>query len=267
MKDIQDSHLEFVARHFDASALSTWKAWRSVRKRISAPRYTLGYIVAACAVAAAIVAGVFVFSSDSFKRTTVKAEAVARTVILPDRSQVTLAPGATMSFNRHRFAHKDRSVRQTGRVYYEVERNEALPFEVHTSAALVRVLGTSFQVNENDDGTNVDVLSGRVLFAAASEDSEGIELTRGMHAELRDGSSSPELTDAATMNPAAWATHHFIYNDAPLEAVLEDLSSAFGRTLVCDRPEHRLNGDFHADSLEDAVIIIETALDVKLTVL
>ena len=266
MKEIQDGHLEFVSRHFDASALSARKAWRSVRKRVSAPRYTIGYIMAACAVTAAIVTGVFLFSTDSFNRTTVKAEAVARMVILPDRSQVTLAPGATLSFNRHRFAHKDRSVCQTGRIYYEVERNEALPFEIHTSAALVRVLGTSFQVNENADWTSVDVLSGRVLFAAA-EEGEGIELTRGMHAELYDGSKTPELTDAATMNPAAWATHHFIYNDAPLEAVLEDLSSAFGRTLVCDRPGHRLSGDFHADSLEDAVSIIETALDVKLTVL
>jgi ferric-dicitrate binding protein FerR (iron transport regulator) len=68
MKEIQDGHLEFVSRHFDASALSTRKAWRSVRKRVSAPRYTIGYIVAACAVTAAIVAGVFLFSSDSFNR-------------------------------------------------------------------------------------------------------------------------------------------------------------------------------------------------------
>ena len=266
MKEIQDGHLEFVARHYDASALSTRKAWRSVRKRISAPRFIHAYMMAACA-AAIVVAGVFIFSSDSFNRTTVTAGAVAHKVVLPDGTRLTMAPGATLSYHRRRFAHKDRRVVQTGRVYYEVEHDEALPFEVHTSAALVRVLGTRFQVDEGAAWTSVDVVSGRVLFAASCEGGKGLELTHGMHAELVAGLLVPEMTDAVTMNPAAWATHHFIYDDTPLEAVLEDLSSAFGRTLVCDRQGRRLSGDFHADCLEDAVNIIETTLDVKLRVL
>lgn len=266
MKAIQDEHLEFVARHYDNSALSTRKAWRNVRNLVSAPRLNYGYIMAALATAAVILV-VLILNSDRYNRTTIAAETVAHTVILPDQTKLTMAPGASLSYDRRRFAHKDRSVIQTGKVYYDVERNETLPFEVHTTDAMVRVLGTSFQIDESAERTSVDVVSGRVFFAASCDIGNGLELTNGMHAEICDGLLLPELSEAVTMNPAAWATHHFVFDDAPIEAVLEDLSSAFGRTIVCDLDEHRLSGDFYADSLEEAVSIIETTLDVKLRVL
>ena len=182
--------------------------------------------------------------------------------------QKTLLPGTTtVTQAMDEIFPPDRSVIQTGKVYYDVERNETLPFEVHTTDAMVRVLGTSFQIDESAERTSVDVVSGRVFFAASCDIGNGLELTNGMHAEICDGLLLSELSEAVTMNPAAWATHHFVYGDAPIEAVLEDLSSAFGRTIVCDLDGHRLSGDFYADSLEEAVSIIETTLDVKLRVL
>lgn len=267
MIEIQDDHLEFVAKRFVAGALNPLKAWRNVRKRISRPRIQYGYILAAGVAAAAIIIGVFAFNPDRYNQTTVAAEATARTVILPDRTRATLAPGATLSINRRRFAHKDRTVKQDGKVYYDVEYNEALPFEVRTAGAFVRVLGTVFQVDGSSDYTSVDVVSGRVLFTSVSKDSEGIVLTRGMHAGLHAGSLKPELSEASSMNPAAWANHQFVYDDAPLDAVLQELSSVFGRTVTCPQQGRALNGEFHAETLEDAVGIIEAALGLKLTVL
>lgn len=266
MKEIQDEHLLFVAGHFEAGAFNTCKAWKNVSKRISIRHYLPGYILAASAMAAAIVLGVLVFTSDSFNRTTVPAKATAHTIILPDQTRATLAPGATLSFHKRRFAHKDRDIRQSGKVYYDVERNEAMPFEIHTSEALVRVLGTSFQVDASAVQTAIDVVNGCVFFAASSAVNEGIELTRGMHAELQAGALKPALVEAASMNPSAWATHHFIYDDAPLESVLEELSTVFGHIITCEQQNRRLSGEFSAESLEEAVSLIEATLDINLTV-
>ena len=171
-----------------------------------------------------------------------------------------------LSFHKRRFAHKDRDIRQSGKVYYDVERNEAMPFEIHTSEALVRVLGTSFQVDASAVQTAIDVVNGCVFFAASSAVNEGIELTRGMHAELQAGALKPALVEAASMNPSAWATHHFIYDDAPLESVLEELSTVFGHIITCEQQNRRLSGEFSAESLEEAVSLIEATLDINLTV-
>lgn len=265
MKEIQDGHLLFVSRHFEPGALKPRKAWRSIRKRISCPSWRLGYSLALAGAIAAVLLGVFIFTSDRYNRTVISADATAKTAILPDRSQVTLAPGSSLSFHKRHFAHKDRDVRMSGKLYYDVERNEALPFTIYSSEAVITVLGTCFQVEENLTCTSVDVISGRVRFASASDGGDAVELTRGMHAELPAGGVHPEVTTAAALNPAAWATHHFIYDDAPLEDVLDELSAVFGRKASCTAQGRRLSGEFSADSLEDAVSLIEATLDVKVT--
>ena len=267
MKDLKDTHLDFVTRYFEAGALNTRKAWKKVRGSLSHAGWHYGYVWGLAAALAAVVLGVFIFRSVEPGRSTISAEAAARTVMLPDLTQATLAPGATLQFNRRRFAHKDRALSQSGTVFYDVTRNEGLPFEISTADALVRVLGTSFMVADSPGLTTVDVVSGRVQFGAKADGSRHVVLTQGMHAQLASGASAPEVKEASTPNPAAWATHHFVYNDTPLEEVLKEIGSVFGRRISCDEGGRCLSGEFSADNLEDAVSLIEATLDIKLKLL
>ncbi len=267
MKEIQDEHLNFVARHFEPGALRTREAWRRVKKRLTSTRFNYGYILAVSAVAAALAIGVFLFNSDSHSSTTVSAGTVARTVILPDNTTAVLAPESSVSFHQKRFAHKNRDVRMTGKVYFDVSRREDLSFRIEASDALVTVLGTHFQVTVTEDATLVDVVEGKVSLAASSALSEGLVLTDGMHAELLRGAPAPSVVSAGYLNPAAWATHRFIYNDTPLEDVLEDLGACFGCKLTCDAIGRRLTGEFRADTVREAVTVVEDALGVKIDLL
>lgn len=54
----------------------------------------------------------------------------------------------------------------SGKVYFNVHRDESAPFSIDAGNGFVRVLGTQFQVCRNDSSVRVDVSSGKVLFAA-----------------------------------------------------------------------------------------------------
>jgi len=278
MKEIQEDILRFVAQNWKAGRFGPKQAWRRFRateeaaepaRRPAFGRPVWGYALV-CALAA-LVLGLFLFRPAP--RTVIPAAAGVQAVVLPDGSRATLAPGATLSFRRHGFGRRDRSVSQTGKVFYAVVRNEAVPFEITADKGFVRVLGTRFQVETDSLGTAVDVVDGRVLFAAAPSgarksvrEEDGVILTRGMHAELAPGATVPGLSEAESANPAAWATHVFRYENTPLEEVLHELSSHFGRTLRTDAHDRRLTGEFEGEELDEIVSLIESALDIHIVI-
>lgn len=278
MKEIQEDILRFVAQHWKAGRFEPDRAWRRFRvtEKATGParrpvfgRPVWGYALASAL--AVLVLGLFLFRPAP--RTVIPAAADIRTVVLPEGTHATLAPGATLSFRRHGFGRRDRDVTQTGKVYYSVERNESLPFEITVSEAFVRVLGTRFQIETDDTGTAVDVVDGRVLFAAAPSgvrktvrEEDGVILTRGMHAKLAPGVTVPALSEAEHANPAAWASHLFRYQDTPLSEVLQELSSNFGRTLSTDQPDRRLTGEFEGTDLQEILPLIEEALNLTISI-
>jgi transmembrane sensor len=278
MKEIQEDILRFVAQHWKAGRFEPERAWRRFRvtEKATGParrpvfgRPVWGYALASAL--AVLVLGLFLFRPAP--RTVIPAAAGVQAVVLPDGSRATLAPGATLSFRRHGFGRRDRAVAQTGKVYYSVERNESLPFEIMASDAFVRVLGTRFQIETDDTITAVDVVDGRVLFAAAPSgarksvrEEDGVILTRGMHAELTPGATVPGLSEAESANPAAWATHVFHYENTPLEEVLRELSDHFGHALRTDARDRRLTGEFEGEELEGIVSLIESALDIHIVI-
>ena len=278
MKEIQEDILRFVAQRWKAGRFDPERAWRQIRQKGGTPvrrpgsqafRPVWGYALASAF--AVLVLGVFLFRPAPL--TVIPAAAGVQAVVLPDGSRATLAPGATLSFRRHGFGRRDRAVAQTGKVYYSVERNESLPFEITASDAFVRVLGTRFQIETDDTGTAVDVVDGRVLFAAAPSgvrktvrEEDGVILTRGMHAELAPGATVPGLSEAESANPAAWATHVFHYENTPLEEVLRELSDHFGHTLRTDARDRRLTGEFEGEELGEIISLIESALDIHIVI-
>lgn len=267
MKEIQEEQLRFVARHWKAGRFNPRRAWRRLRalgtfrssghhSGMPLPRWALATAVAA------VVTGLFLFYRDPM--TVVPATATVQTVVLPDGSQASLAPGASLSFRRHGFGRRDRSARMTGRIFFCVARNESLPFEITAEEGFVRVLGTRFQVEADSSGTAVDVVDGRVLFCAVQAQ-DGLILTKGMHAELPSGAVMPTLDEPATPNPAAWATHTFIYDNTPLEDVLRELSAHFGHPLGSDERDRKLTGEFESDDLTEIISLIESALDIHIS--
>jgi ferric-dicitrate binding protein FerR (iron transport regulator) len=84
-------------------------------------------------------------------------------IFLPDGTSVWLNAQSSLKYDQS-FGKKTREVLLEGEAYFEVVRNETLPFLVKASKTIVRVLGTSFNVKAYPDENFIEttVIQGKV---------------------------------------------------------------------------------------------------------
>lgn len=266
MKTNEDRMIDFVAKSYEENRFDPKKALArsqngSLRRSLSLSKRTVMLKrIAGVAVAAAV--GIFLYLSWLTSWTGYAAYDIAQTFTLPDSSSVTLAPGSTLSLQKHK---DKRLVQMTGKVYFNVRHDDRAPFRVDAGSGFVKVLGTRFQVDSRDP-ISVSVVSGKVLFSAIRSGEEALILTKGQSAVLDPAASKPVEITPKHPNPAAWATGEFIYDNTPLPEVLSELSEYYDVTLVAFDAGHSsgesrsLSGEFSTSSLQEILNLINSAL-------
>lgn len=266
MKTNEDRVIDFVAKSYEENRFDPKKALArsqngSLRRSLSLSKRTV-MLKRIAGVAAAAAVGIFLYLSWLTSWTEYAAYDIAQTFTLPDSSSVTLAPGSTLSLQKHK---DKRLVQMTGKVYFNVRHDDRAPFRVDAGSGFVKVLGTRFQVDSRDP-ISVSVVSGKVLFSAIRSGEEALILTKGQSAVLDPAASKPVEITPKHPNPAAWATGEFIYDNTPLPEVLSELSEYYDVTLVAFDAGHssgesrRLSGEFSTSSLQEILNLINSAL-------
>lgn len=266
MKTNEDRMIDFVAKSYEENRFDPRKALArsqngSLRRSLSLSKRTV-MLKRIAGVAAAAAVGIFLYLSWLTQWTGYAAYDIAQTFTLPDSSSVTLAPGSTLSLQKHK---DKRLVQMTGKVYFNVRHDDRAPFRVDAGSGFVKVLGTRFQV-DSQDPISVSVVSGKVLFSAIRSGEEALILTKGQSAVLDPAASKPVEITPKHPNPAAWATGEFIYDNTPLPEVLSELSEYYDVTLVAFDAGHssgesrRLSGEFSTSSLQEILNLINSAL-------
>lgn len=266
MKTNEDRMIDFVAKSYEENRFDPKKALArsqngSLRRSLSLSKRTV-MLKRIAGVAAAAAVGIFLYLSWLTSWTDYAAYDIAQTFTLPDSSSVTLAPGSTLSLQKHK---DKRLVQMTGKVYFNVRHDDRAPFRVDAGSGFVKVLGTRFQVDSRDP-ISVSVVSGKVLFSAIRSGEEALILTKGQSAVLDPAASKPVEITPKHPNPAAWATGEFIYDNTPLPEVLSELSEYYDVTLVAFDAGHssgesrRLSGEFSTSSLQKILNLINSAL-------
>ncbi|MGB0524404.1 MAG: FecR family protein [Flammeovirgaceae bacterium] len=97
---------------------------------------------------------------EVFSNRTASEQAVA----LADGTQVTLAAGSELTYPKS-FDGTTRTVNLKGAAFFDVIRDENKPFMITTKAAHVHVLGTSFNLDAQDDQVELKVKTGKVAFS------------------------------------------------------------------------------------------------------
>jgi len=154
----------------ESSVDAAWaKALQELKPRASR-RIPLA-VLAAAAVAIALIGGRAVLRRAPQLREVATAAAQRAVVRLRDGTQVTLAPKSRLRYAPD-YGKADRDVYLDGEAYFQVVRDERLPFRVHTAASLTEDLGTAFVITAYADQitTEVVVAEGRVALRRALPD-------------------------------------------------------------------------------------------------
>jgi transmembrane sensor len=242
-------------------ALPVWVRWaRAFGRTLARPAPIVGGLVAAGAAAVT-----FFALTPALDRPDAPLEtkiAHARPLRLPDDSVVTLDAAAEIDV---RFTEKERRVSLTsGEAFFEVTRNERRPFFVEVGEAVVRVVGTKFDVRRGDGHLGVSVLEG-VVQVSISENACAMRVLRaGERAEFEQRAPS-EVQAVHISSAGACRDGRLSYDNAPLGDLVADLNRYYapGVSLSSSAKNLRVTTSFRTDEIPVFLDALSAVLPVE----
>lgn len=151
-----------------------------------------------------------------------------------------------------------------GEAFFEVNSRKANPnqaFLVHTSNAVVTVVGTAFSVITENEKTIIRVVEGVVKVAAS--DIQSITLTEGQEAYIIDGGI--QKMEKFNQNLLAWKTGKFEFKETALDKVALLLQSFYDVKIeVAPNLTSTTNGNFDNENIDVILNAIALSSSLKL---
>lgn len=238
-------------------------AVRGINHRSAMSRGPLLALAACLAIAAILLP--FSFLSQGQVYATGRAEVLALT--LEDGSALHLDG---LSKVRVQFSKSERRVTLiSGQALFQVAHNAKRPFYVTSGAATVRAVGTQFDVNQDERGTSVTVVEGRVEVSNRGHVHQRAYVNAGEQTRVPAGPQTWELPTVEPANaPAAtgWVNKHLELEATPLEQVVTEFNRHSQRTLVLDDPQatsYAIGGIYSLDDPEAFVRFLKAQPDLE----
>lgn len=212
-------------------------------------------------IAAIFVLGLAAILLFNNKSATINAGSCIQFVSLDDGSSVWLDKESSLTFNQG-FGIDHRTIELKGKAFFDVERNESLPFTIEADDLNISVLGTSFTVSSDDD--YVEVSTGTVK--VNNKNSEVI-LKKNDKVELINGDLQ---TSTVTNNHAKWRNPNLSFDNSPLSQVVSDVNLFFNNRVVLKSNVELANCEFTSKgglaklSLEEIIEILKLNFDFEL---
>ncbi|MBO9633852.1 MAG: FecR domain-containing protein [Chitinophagaceae bacterium] len=179
-------------------------------------------------------------------------------LVLPDGSRVWLNAESAIRYPTS-FEGKERKVELSGEAFFEIAKNEKMPFKVSIDPKTeLEVLGTSFNINayKNEEAMRATLLSGSVRMNAAQ--APGTVLRPGEQAVVAQ--SGIKVLQADTAKVMAWRHGIFNFENADIKIVMRQLERWYNIDVEYENsiPEITFGGKMGRDlSLQNVLRILE----------
>ena len=268
---------------YQAYAPDTTTAWQAIARRTGARRTGATPVVAlstktsrrtwllrAAAVVGLALGLVFLVRLLNL---TAKSELAETSTGLRQTKQLVLADGTRVWLNENTTLRYDedfddsvRAVYLSGEAFFEVARNERQPFRIVSEGAVVRVLGTSFNVLAvpADTAVVVTVVSGVVALADEDDPSAAVMLEAGERGVYQVANRRVRETTDVPPNALAWHTGEMVFEDQRLPEVGRVLAKTYRHSVVVDLAvaDLRLTARFDDQPLDEVLEVLSLTLDI-----
>uniref|UniRef100_UPI003216A622 FecR family protein n=1 Tax=uncultured Draconibacterium sp. TaxID=1573823 RepID=UPI003216A622 len=194
--------------------------------------------------------------------------------VLPDGSVVALNSNSKLQFPK-KFKGNIREVAIIGEAFFDVKPNPEKPFVINAGNAQVKVLGTSFNVCAYPDSETIEVTvkTGKVQVISKHTDltaeNREVFLTPGERGTLFAQNHLLEKTVNTDPNFLAWKTHDLIFNEVPLNKVVQSLEKAYHIEIELTEPELNdllYEGHFDQKPIDFVLDVIRLTFNLDLSV-
>ncbi len=184
--------------------------------------------------AAILAAGLFLYRIFDQPEDMIEMLAVVQnqSLVLPDQSQITLRKGAVIHYPRE-FKANERRISLEGEAFFEVTGDVHRPFVIDAGNAIVKVLGTSFNVACDKNEALVTVASGSVQLSDARTPLKNtVVLTPGKQGRLKKGVLSTDIVSSDSY--LYWKTGILSFREEPFRNVIKELGNMSQTTIQFD---------------------------------
>lgn len=233
------------------------------------PRFQLWKIAASLILLVAFSALVFKYTASTNKQedlysVTLSSEKNIQEFTLKDGTRIWLKPNSSLHVS-DAFNTKNRKVKLIGEAFFDVSRNEEKPFTIEANGVNVKVLGTSFSVEENNQEVTVAVKTGKV--SVASDTKETTLLPEQM-ATYKRNSNEFVFSKIKTENNWSWVNKVLIFENSELKDVILKIEETYNVIIEYNHSYEQtpFTGKFDNANLEDVLNILENSLNIKFKV-
>lgn len=185
---------------------------------------------------------------------------------LPDGSKVLLNANSTLNFiGDWSNNDKNREVWLDGEGFFEVVHQNNQKFIVYTPEAAVEVLGTSFNVSNRREKTEVILETGKVAFYAGEED---ILLEPGERVQYDPSTRELEKERVNTELKTSWRYNQYVFESTSLREIAQTLEDQYGFTVAFhgERIEALLfSGTIPTDQIDLLLQALQETHDITIT--
>jgi len=186
--------------------------------------------------------------------------------VLPDGTRVVLKPGSVLEYPSH-FRDDIRSVTLKGEGFFSVGHDLSRPFILTMENTRTEDIGTSFYANSNSSSGSAKIVltTGRIAVYFNNRPDEKKVLEEGDEAEI-----TPDhimVSKNSDVNYLAWKTRKIIFNNDPLNKIIETLDNVYQADIHLKSPGLagcRLTATFDNQSLESVLNVIKMTLSLNI---
>lgn len=147
---------------------------------------------------------------------------------LPDGSTVWLNAGSKMIYSQG-FGVSDRRLAFQGEGYFEVEKNDEMPFLVQTHDVNVIVVGTKFNFRNypEDEEAVVELLEGKVALENQLKEESVRYLSPNEKMVLHKATGKMDITSAKVKEATLWTENILLFDEDLLPDIVRELERSY----------------------------------------
>lgn len=226
------------------------------------------------AAAAAVLAGIgFYFLNSSATQDNIAWQIIEtnaqelKEIQLSDGSQIALND-KTYFAHPETFADNHRKVKLDGEAFFNIVRDENRPFTIELDHGTVKVLGTSFNIDVDNDKktTTVSVATGTVAFSPVNSSQE---FTLNQHDKIvyhHDRKTYAQYKDQSA-NDWSWKTKKLTFNGTGLKEAIPAIEKHYGINIELDNRKlyacRSLTTTYNDMSLQDFIEAFSVSMEMK----
>lgn len=190
-------------------------------------------------------------------------------VMFEDGTEVIVNRHSSLKYRR-KFGQQERKVYLSGEAWFDVARDTTKAFVIDAGAALVEVLGTSFNVNAYKESSMVEITveSGMVALSAKQDQKDLIVMKAGSSGIYNKSAKELQLIPVSDPNNISWRTRELFFEGSTLREVADLVNSVYGVNIVIMNQELAscpITVTFRDQTIEALLNVLEITLDLDIT--